>query len=323
MPSRIAVDAMGGDGGPETIVPAIVRMRCDAHIVLVGDEARIKPLLGDADAAVVHAAEVVAADRPLIEVARGMPDSSLRRALRLHAEGRVDAVVSAGDTAAFMALARQELGMIPGISRPAIIKGLTGRTSEFWMLDLGANLECSADQLVEFARMGSLMARCAGKINMPSVGLLNVGTETGKGPDAIRLAAERLKLDPAIDYGGYVEGQRLFANEVDVIVCDGFAGNIALKSVEGAAVMALHLLTQARTRKTRFKRWLAERLNLVDDLAALLDPQQYNGATLIGVRGVAIKSHGSANETGIINAVREARREINGGIVSALETAFA
>lgn len=322
MSLRIAVDAMGGDGGPATIVPAVLRLAGEAEIILVGDEPTIRPLLGTSSVEVVHAAEAVSPEHSLIEAVRGLPDSSLRRAFRLHAEGMVDAVVSAGDTAAFMALARQELGMIPGIGRPAIIKGLQGLQSEFWMLDLGANLDCSADQLVEFARMGVTMARCAGGMEDPAVGLLNVGTEAGKGPDALQLAAERLKTDPAIDYRGFVEGQQLFASDVDVIVCDGFAGNIALKSVEGAATMAIHLLAQARGRRGRVRRWLGRVLGLVDDLAVVLDPQQYNGAALIGVRGVAIKSHGSANEIGIMGAVREAQREVRGGVVAALEAVF-
>jgi glycerol-3-phosphate acyltransferase PlsX len=314
---------MGGDGGPETIVPALAGVASDFEITLVGDEAVVRPLLGDSTVHIVHASETIGAHHSLREAVRGLPESSLRVALRLHAGGEADAVVSAGDTAAFMALSRQELGMVAGVSRPAIVKGLQGVGGEFWILDVGANLECSAELLLEFARMGVEMARCTGGIERPSVGLLNIGTEPGKGPDALQLAAERLKADPDLNYHGFVEGQRLFQNDVDVIVCDGFAGNIALKSVEGAASMAGHVLKEARAEQGAIKRLLARALGLNIDSAGLFDPQNFNGASLIGVNGVAVKSHGSANEAGIVGAIREAGREVHGGMISAVAAAFA
>jgi glycerol-3-phosphate acyltransferase PlsX len=246
----------------------------------------------------------------------------MRVALRLLAEGEVDAVVSAGDTGALMALGRLELGMIEGISRPAIVKGLRGVHREFWMLDVGANLECTADLLVQFARMGSDLARCTGGLERPTVGLLNIGTEPDKGPDALQLAAGRLEADPDIDYRGFIEGQRLFQNDVDVVVCDGFAGNVALKSIEGAALMAGHLLAAARAEKGAIAGKLMDWLGGVPEASQLFDPQQYNGASLIGLDGVVVKSHGAANETGFAGAIREAAREVHGGVRAALAESF-
>lgn len=316
---------MGGDGGPDVVVPAALAVAGRYEITLVGDPARIEPLLPAAAPAIelVQADEVVTEQHSLSEVLRGLKRSSMRLALRRQAEGAADAVVSAGSTAALMALARLELGMTAGVSRPAIVKGLSGVSGEFWMLDVGANLDCSADILVEFARMGAQMARAAGGLSEPRVGLLNIGTEAGKGPDNLQLAATLLEREPDFRYLGFVEGQRLFLNDVDVIVCDGFAGNIALKSVEGAAAMAAHLLRESTQGAPRWRRGLARLLGFRRGLSGLFDAERYNGATLLGVNGVVVKSHGSAGETGYRWALEEAGRQVSGRMLSHLTEAFA
>jgi len=323
---RIAVDAMGGDGGPAVTVPAAAALADRARLLLVGDGPAIRAALpaGTADVEIVHASEVLSTSDSLADVLRRRPDSSLRRALLCQAEGRADAVVSAGDTAALMALSRSLLDMLPGVERPAICKDLQGMHGPFWMLDLGANLDCTPVQLHQFALMGTLLARHAGGVSEPRVALLNIGTEAGKGPDAVNGAAALLEFDRAIRYVGFVEGNVLFDGRADVIVADGFAGNIALKSVEGAARMAGHLL----------RRWF-DGLNPLEQagmalargkLAALrheLNPQRYNGASLVGLTGVVIKSHGSADTEGFQSAIEEAMLEVAGRVPERLRAELA
>ncbi len=308
---------MGGDGGIDVTVPAAAAMTARAEVVLVGDRERIHAALPAAapELTVIHASQVLSPRDSLADVLRRRPDSSMRRALACHAAGHVDAVVSAGDTAALMALARSQLGMVAGIERPAICKDLQGMRGRFWMLDLGANIGCSARQIQQFAHMGVLLARHVGGVARPRVALLNIGTEPGKGPDVLNEAADLLEADPRIDYVGFVEGDGLFADIADVVVSDGFAGNIALKSIEGAARMAMHLV----------QNWLGslsvlERAGLLlarSKLAALrheLNPQGYNGASLIGLAGVVVKSHGSAGREGFQQAIEEATLEVAGEI---------
>jgi len=317
---------MGGDGGPAVTVPAAVALADRAELLLVGDTAAIRSALpaGIPDIEIVHAGEVLGAGDSLADVLRRRPDSSLRRALLCQAEGRVDAVVSAGDTAALMALSRSLLDMVRGVERPAICKDLQGMRGRFWMLDLGANLDCTPVQLHQFALMGTLLARHAGGVSAPRVALLNIGTEAGKGPDVLNVAAALLEADEAIRYVGFVEGNVLFDGSADVIVADGFAGNIALKSVEGAARMAGHLL----------RRWF-DGLNPLEqaglDLARRklttlrheFNPQRYNGASLVGLTGVVIKSHGSADAEGFQSAIDEAMLEVAGRVPERLAAELA
>jgi len=317
---------MGGDGGPAVTVPAAAALAARAEILLVGDAAAIRRALpaGTPEIEIVHAGEVLGAGDSLADVLRRRPDSSLRRALLCQAEGRADAVVSAGDTAALMALSRSLLDMVPGVERPAICKDLQGMRGPFWMLDLGANLECTPVQLHQFALMGTLLARHAGGVGEPRVALLNIGTEAGKGPGVLNEAAALLEADAAIRYVGFVEGNVLFDGSADVIVADGFAGNIALKSVEGAARMAGHLL----------RRWF-DGLNPLEQaglalarrkLTALrheLNPQRYNGASLVGLTGVVIKSHGSADAEGFRSAIDEAVLEVAGRVPERLAAELA
>lgn len=317
---------MGGDGGPATIVPAAAAMADRADIVLVGDARTIRRYLPGAArrVEVLHAAEVVGAGDSLADVLRRRPDSSMRRALSCHAEGAVDAVVSGGDTGALMALSRSLLDMVDGVERPAICKELHGMQGSFWMLDLGANIDCTSTQLHQFARMGDILARHVGQVAAPRTALLNIGTEVGKGPEVLAQASERLAADPQLTFGGFIEGNELFSGAAEVVVSDGFTGNVALKSVEGAARMAGHLLDRWTGRLGALERlaMLTARRKL-GELRHLLNPQRYNGACFVGLRGVVVKSHGSADAEGFSSAIEEAVREVQGRIPLHLGEALA
>jgi len=310
---------MGGDGGLTVTVAAAVAKAAEADLTLVGDQPGIDAVLaglgiGAAARAIdiIHATEQILPGDSLAVALRQKPDASMRRALALVAAGAADAVVSGGDTAALMALARQVLAPLPGVQRPAICKALQGVDGPFWMLDLGANVECSPEQLQQFARMGSELARSVGGIDAPRVALLNIGTEPGKGPRRLREAGALLAADRSLHYVGYIEGNRLFRGEADVVVADGFSGNVALKSMEGAAWMAGQLL----------RRWF-DGLGLIEQaglalarakLEALrheLNPQSYNGASFVGFDGVVVKSHGGADVDGFASAIGQAVREVN------------
>ncbi len=310
---RIAIDAMGGDGGPAVTVEAARTLQGRADVMLVGNEAAIRAALPDAPEhiSIAHAGDQVTDSDSLSDVLRRRPHTSMRRALMLHAQGRVDAVVSAGDTAALMALSRMLLSMIPGIERPAICKAIQGRRGPFWMLDLGANLDCSAGQLLQFAGMGVTLASSAGGIERPRVALLNVGTEKNKGPPVLGEAAALIESDPELEYVGYIEGSGLFEGRADVVVCDGFAGNIALKSIEGAAKMAGYMIGErlgslSALRKLALALSGSPLLSLRQDL----NPQKYNGASFVGLAGVVIKSHGAADAQGFAYAIELAIKEV-------------
>lgn len=317
---------MGGDGGPAVTVPAALEFAGRAELILVGDAAELRAALPAQapNITIQHAAERLCAGDSLADVLRRRPDSSMRQALLRHAAGDADGVVSAGDTAALMALSRSVLDMVPGVERPAICKELQGMSGPYWMLDLGANLDCSAAQLHQFARMGSILAQHAGGLSDPRIGLLNIGTEVGKGPPVVNDAARLLADDPELNYVGFVEGNVLFSAVADVIVADGFSGNVALKSIEGAARMAGHLV----------RGWLdglapLERLGMLLARRSLyrlrheLNPQRYNGASFVGLSGVVIKSHGSADAEGFRSAIEEAIVEVQGQIPVRLANAMA
>ncbi len=242
------------------------------------------------------------------------------RALTLLANKQVGAVVSAGNTAALMALSRRFLPMLPGIDRPAIVKPLTGRDGACcWLLDVGANLNCAPERLRQFAHMGTALAQAVGGAAAPRVALLNVGAEHSKGPHTIRCAAELLASDPAIHFVGFLEANGLFDGAADVVVTDGFAGNVALKAIEGAAGMAEALLRRELASGTQG----APLRGVLERLSAAYNPQHYNGASLIGIRGVVVKSHGGADRTGFRHAVAQAHRELLGGVAERLGASLA
>lgn len=315
-PLTLALDAMSGDHGCSVVVPAAVRA-LRAHpgleIILVGDEQELLPLLRDCEQRsrirVQHASQVVTMEDKPSKALRGKKDSSMRVAVNLVKEGEADACVSAGNTGALMATARFVLKTLPGIDRPAIISEMPSVSRHTYMLDLGANAECTAEQLFQFAVMGSVLVTAMHGEQRPRVGLLNIGEEEIKGSDAIQTAAQMLS-DSDLNYIGYVEGDDTYLGDVDVVVCDGFAGNIALKSSEGVAKLIGRYMREEFTRN-----WVTRAIALVS-LPVLkafrnrIDPGNYNGASFLGLNGIVIKSHGSADEKSFANAIGIAVAEV-------------
>ncbi|MAD27421.1 MULTISPECIES: phosphate acyltransferase PlsX [Halopseudomonas] len=308
---RIAIDVMGGDRGPRCIVPAALRslsLYPFLHITLVGAADIVEPLLGsaavDSDRLSFRPArEQILADDPPASVLRGKRDASMRVALELVRDGQVDGCLSAGNTGALMVLARAVLGTLEGIRRPAIMAALPVSGRLCHVLDLGANVDCPAEQLVEFAIMGAAAAAELSGNPAPRVGLLNIGSETHKGNRQVRQAAALLQVCPAINYVGSVEGDGLFRGEADVVVCDGFVGNVLLKASEGVAGY-LQAELRSAVADSWLLRWLAPLvLHATRRTRERHDPARYNGASLLGLRGVVMKSHGSADEEAILAAI--------------------
>ncbi len=317
----IALDAMGGDHGPSVVVPAAHQMLLDdpdLKLILVGQEAVLKKHLAKLKAlpnperlSIHHASEVVEMNEPPAQALRGKKDSSMRVAINLVAKNTASACVSAGNTGALMATARFVLKMIPGIDRPAIC-GLIPTSDPnhpVHMLDLGANVDCNDDHLTQFALMGSQLASVLDKKESPSVGLLNVGEEEIKGNEAVKLTAERLKNHPGINYIGFVEGNDIFKGHVDVIVCDGFVGNVALKTTEGVAKLISKYLKAGFEKNIITKLCALLVLPILKGVYKKIDPARYNGASFLGLRGIVVKSHGGANVRGYMCAIKKAKLE--------------
>ena len=315
----IALDCMGGDFGPPVVVPAAKRALArhpDLKLILVGREEAIEPVLAeqhlrDEPRLTVHpASEVVASDEPPSQALRGKKDSSMRVAINLVKQGTAQACVSAGNTGALMATARFVLKMLPGIDRPAICTALPNiKGGHTHVLDLGANVDSSAESLEEFAIMGSALVQAVDNKPSPTVGLLNIGEEEIKGNERVKQAGQLLS-NSVLNYIGYVEGDGIYLGHADVVVCDGFVGNVMLKTTEGVAKMISHYM------KLEFKR---NPLTMLSGLIALpvlkafrrrIDPREYNGASLLGLNGIVIKSHGSADVLSFANAIREALIEV-------------
>jgi glycerol-3-phosphate acyltransferase PlsX len=308
----IALDAMGGDRAPDIVLhgAAIALERHPgARFLVFGVESQIAPLLTQLPrlaqvASLHHTDELVAADDKPSQALRAGRGTSMRLAIEAVADGRADCVVSAGNTGALMAIAKFVLKTLPGIDRPAIATFYPTQRGESVMLDLGANIECDAENLVQFALMGDAFARSVLGIIEPTVGLLNVGSEDLKGNDAVRGAAARLRggLTP-VRFHGFVEGDDIGAGTVDVIVTDGFTGNVALKTAEGMA----RLFSEAL--RTSFRYSPMARIGYFFARGALrkfrerFDPRRYNGAMFLGLRGIAVKSHGSTDAFGFANAI--------------------
>lgn len=313
---RIALDAMGGDIGPSVVIPAAIRFlqkSTDVELILVGREDIIAPYLEGVDdnrLTVFHASEEVAMDELPSKALRGKKDSSMRVAINLVKEGQADACVSAGNTGALMATARFVLKMLPNIDRPAIISAIPAQAGHTWMLDLGANVECTANQLFQFAVMGSELVASVDDVALPTIGLLNIGQEEIKGNDAVK-GAHELLTGSSLNYTGYVEGDDIYKGVVDVVVCDGFTGNISLKTAEGVATMVSSFLKAGFKRNifTKFAALLAS--PVLNSLKQKIDPRRYNGASLLGLRGIVIKSHGGADVMAFENAIRMANKAVH------------
>jgi phosphate acyltransferase len=311
---RIAIDAMGGDGGVRVMVAgaAAARHRHDGlRFLLVGDEVQIKAALEShpnlrAASEIIHTDGVVSGDDKPSHALRKARGSSMGLAIDAVKRGDAGGAVSAGNTGALMAMAKLALRTMPGIDRPALAALLpTLGDNDVVMLDLGANTECDANNLVQFAIMGSAYARMALGLSEPRVALLNIGTEELKGTDEIRDAAALLRAAQGLPmrFQGFIEGDKLSRGEVDVIVHDGFAGNIALKSIEGTARFVTDLLRRAFTSSLRSKIGFLISRPATELLKHHLDPNNHNGAVFLGLNGVVLKSHGSANAAGVANAV--------------------
>ncbi len=311
---RIAIDAMGGDGGVRVMVAgaAAARHRHDGlKFLLVGDEVQIKAALDNhpnlrAASEILHTDGIVTGDDKPSQALRKARGSSMGLAIDAVKRGDAGGAVSAGNTGALMAMAKLALRTMPGIDRPALAALLpTLGDNDVVMLDLGANTECDANNLVQFAIMGSAYARTALGLGEPRVALLNIGTEELKGTDEIRDAAAMLRAAQGLPmrFQGFIEGDKLSRGEVDVIVHDGFAGNIALKSIEGTARFVTDLLRRAFTSSLRSKIGFLISRPATELLKHHLDPNNHNGAVFLGLNGVVLKSHGSANAAGVANAV--------------------
>ncbi len=331
MTVKLTIDCMGGDHGPAVTVPAavkFVRAHPDAQLALVGIESAIHAqlkkckALGDPALTVVAATEVVAMDDPVEVALRKKKDSSMRVALNLVKDGAAQACISAGNTGALMAVSRYVLKTLPGIERPAIASALPNPRGYTMMLDLGANVDCEPQHLLQFAEMGhALVAALEGK-ERPSIGLLNIGEEVIKGNETIKRAGELLR-GSTLNFYGNVEGNDIYKGTVDVIVCDGFVGNVALKTSEGLAQMLGGII------KEEFSNSLASKLMAVLALPVLMrfkkrvDHRQYNGAALLGLRSLVIKSHGSADAYGFEWAIKRGYDAVKNGVLERLTRAMA
>ena len=318
----IALDAMGGDHGVAVVVPAALevhRQSPNLRLILVGDREAIEAELANQGAesgerlAIHHASQVVGMDEHPSQALRGKKDSSMRVAIDLVKDGTAQACVSAGNTGALMATARFVLKTLSGIDRPAIITALPTIRGHSHVLDLGANVDSSAEHLHQFAVMGSVLTSAVDRNDSPTVGLLNIGEEAIKGNEQVKEAARLLERSD-LNYIGYVEGDDIYKGTVDVVVCDGFVGNVALKSSEGVAKMISHYMRQEFRRNilTRLAGLVA--MPVLKSFRSRIDPRSYNGASLVGLRGIVIKSHGSADAFSFANAIREAVTEVRNNV---------
>lgn len=329
--TRIAIDAMSGDHGPSVIVPAALdalTRRAGADIVLVGDRAVLEQALGKTSEPlrsrihIQHASQVVDMDELPSQALRGKRDSSMRIAINLVESGEAEACVSAGNTGALMATAHYVLKMLPGIDRPAICSALPDLVNKTYVLDLGANADCDARDLVQFAVMGAALVSALDDNSSPRVGLLNIGEEQIKGNTLVKQAARILEQSD-LNYTGYVEGDHLSRGVVDVIVTDGFSGNVMLKSIEGTAHYIGSKMREEFTR-TLFTRLQALAARpVLSRLRQRLNPQRYNGASFLGLRGIVVKSHGSADRLGFEAAIHTALTEAERGVPKLISRSLA
>ena len=332
-PETISVDAMGGDFGSCVTVPAAFKSLANhpsLNIILVGDEDVLQneisknsfPASIRTRLSIKNASEVVTMeDKPSVAM-RNKKDSSMRVAINLVKEGVADACVSAGNTGALMAISRYVLKTHRNIDRPAIIFNLPTTLGHCHMLDLGANIDCTPEQLFQFGLMGSILSKAVDGNPAPSVGLLNIGEEEVKGNEVIKQAAELLSASDDINYIGFVEGTGIYQGACDVVVTDGFAGNVALKTSEGLAKMIAGVLKEELQRNWLTKIGALLTMPIWKAVAHRMDPGEYNGGTLIGLRGTVIKSHGSADISSFSTAIKLASIEVDKDVPSLIEKWF-
>lgn len=321
MAVTVSIDCMGGDHGPEITVHAaldFVRKHEDVNVILVGLAEKIQLLLPNPRhprVSVRHASEEVAMDESPALAIRNKKDSSMRVAIDLVKSGEADACVSAGNTGALMAISRFVLKMLPGIDRPAICAVLPTMVGHVHVLDLGANVDCSPEHLLQFGIMGASLVGAIEHKNRPTVGILNIGEEDIKGNDVVKRAADLLR-DSGLNFVGNVEGDGLYKGDAEVIVCDGFVGNVALKASEGLAQMLATFLRQEFRRNILTKAAALFAMPVLNHFKRRVDHRRYNGATLLGLRGIVVKSHGSADHFSFCNALERAADIVRSGVLS-------
>ena len=318
----IALDAMSGDLGPGVVVGA-ARQALQRHprlgIIVVGDETVLGPLTaagaGGDRLLVRHAPEVVTMNDAPVDALRRKKQSSMRVAIDLVKQGEAQACVSAGNTGALMAIAKFVLKTVAGIDRPAILAEMPARGGSVHMLDLGANADCTAEQLFQFAMMGSVVTADVRGLDNPLIALLNIGEEEIKGDQTVKAAAALLTAS-GLNYVGYVEGNDIISGKTDVVVTDGFTGNVALKTMEGTAGFISEMLKAAFTETWLSRLQALAARGVLGRLRARLDPRHYNGASLVGLTGIVVKSHGSADELAFLHAIETAVVEVEHDVPS-------
>lgn len=322
----IALDAMGGDHGPSVVVPAalgFLKKDQDCRLILVGREDAIRQFLPHGEVpgrlSIRNATQEVGMDELPSRALRGKKDSSMRVAIDLVKQGEAGACVSAGNTGALMATARFVLKTLPHIDRPAIITALPAVTGRTWVLDLGANVDCEAEHLYQFAVMGSELVSAVDGIERPTVGLLNIGQEEIKGNEQVKEAHELLSHSD-LNYVGYVEGDDIYLRkDLDIVVTDGFVGNVALKNTEGVAKLIRHFMAEEFQRNILTKLSALIAMPILRALRRRIDPRRYNGASLLGLRGIVVKSHGGADKLAFENAIAIAKKEVLADVAGRIE----
>lgn len=318
--THIAIDMMSGDFGLQTTVPAaLMALSLDPELflILVGDESLIKQALAANQAGinqskvkdrmtVLHSSQIVLMDDLPTAALRRKPDSSMRVALNLVKNNQAQACVSAGNTGALMVIAKYTLRTLPGIDRPALLYPMPSKDRSVSVLDLGANIDCSAEQLFQFAVMGSVLVSALENKNRPTIGLLNIGSEAIKGTEVIKLASKLISAAEELNYFGFIEGDDIYKGTVDLVVCDGFVGNVTLKVSEGVSKLVSYYIKQGFSENlyTKFIAFLAK--PILKKIFNKANPGKYNGASLLGLNGVVIKSHGGADASAFCCAITAA-----------------
>lgn len=317
-PFRLGVDTLGSETPTREILFGVEQFSAvnpECQLCCIGRRTELQSTLTEPHT-IVHCDEAVAQHEPLSDVVRDHRRSSMRIGLEMLAQNHIDAFVSTGNTAALMAVGRQVLPMLDGVLRPAFIKQFEGKAQPFWMLDLGANIVCKPALLLQFAQMGSSYASAISGLVKPRVALLNIGSEAHKGPLVLRDTAHQLSHLRTVSFVGFIEADRLFDGDADVVVTDGFSGNLALKSLEGAATITRHFMLNAVREAALDKHEVVQQVTQHVD--SRLNAQSYNGASLIGLNGVVVKSHGRSDRIGIVAALNLARDEYRASIPSRL-----
>ncbi|MFN3986561.1 MAG: phosphate acyltransferase PlsX [Rhodocyclaceae bacterium] len=331
MDVTVAIDCMGGDHGPVVTVPAadhFLRHHPGARVILVGKPDVLEPVAAAVRArhgervSIRAASEVVGMDEAPANAMRNKKDSSMRVAIDLVKEGAAQAAVSAGNTGALMAISRFVLKTLPGIDRPAIATILPSQKGQTYVLDLGANVDCTPEHLLQFGVMGAMLVAAIEHIDRPSVGLLNIGEEEIKGNEAVKQAAELLRHS-GLNFKGNVEGDDIYKGTTDVVVCDGFVGNVLLKTSEGLAQMLATMLRQEFGRGPLSKLMAVVALPVLNRFKKRVDPRRYNGAPLVGLKGVVVKSHGSADEFAFEQAIYRAAEAASNALIDRIATRMA